>query len=530
MKNEFIIEKIYKMSSDNHFFFSKEMDFEKAFLKHNQDAKRVNGFDFPLIHIRTVDLHGCKETSDFIDAVKKAFFTPIEKVDDNTTIIKISQMLSEKSIKTNYIYLKNSSSLLKFNSKKTIKYLKTIVALSGVRLIVFGDEQLYSFFTKNQNYFTSQFIVHNIDGSEHKKYVPFLCEDRVQNNMVLLGGADAVVKSNKNRSFSGKVINVVPYATAYGDYASIDKKKGISFWKIKELEFCKRFSKEELIDVINREIIENEHASIQSVFVVCSDSARYEFHSGFENDGVCYCVEHHSKNFSSSAIHDVNSFVKNKMESIFSISILSGDTDSNYQDKSSDLSPLVSIPTPEKDILYSFLTMYYVDGLNVIYIEKESVTKHSLELDNMSPNELAERILSDVGYLSGSTIVFEDNCFIKKDSIDGFTYSKKIEKLYTITPAKKFEEYIQKHKNLVFSMEEGEYVLNSDIFNSMDDFSSFNAVEASFSDSAIEEINGRQLVPFSFVVLKDEVLTSNLEKVFSSMSVKSVKEDAPSKS
>jgi len=508
MKIEIIIERLYKYIGDNHFFFSKNNNFYNELCEHNEKVVNI-GLSYHQLHVRSIYLGDSKCTQDVLDALKKSILTSKQANEHNTeeSVLMMAETLSEPCIKTHFLLLNGLESFFSFNSSNALKILKNISAISGTRFIIFGNIKLYEYVQKNKSFFVAPFIRNNIDATSYKRHTPFLCNNHMPTNIELLGGADAIVERKRGKSNHGKTINVLPYSSPIGDYISIDKKSGISYWKTSDILFCKEYTKGELIETIKKELIESSESSKKSVFVTCSDGTKVEFYSGFVNDGSCFCSFKGKSSRLPAEVKDISAFVNREIDSVFSISILQDSTHINYQSSCREIAPLVRIPTPQEDILYHFIVLYHVDGVNVIYMEDETILKHDLDSENTTIDEVKERILSD---LSCGVIYFDGNTPIKENRLSGLIYKKKIERLHTISPVEKYESYIQEYQNICYDIESDEWAITHELKTLVADDILFERLAELLPSRTKDAINELPIIPFAFHIAEEKVKTKDI--------------------
>ena len=341
MQNKTIIDRIYKNSSINHFFFSENEGFLKAFWQHKECNDASEFFDIKTLNMRKVIIkEEFQNARDVINEMIKNIWTPIDTENINNSIMDIAKIFGERSVRTDYLYVKNINKIFSFEEeekKKTLSYLQIIASLSGIRFIFIGDISLYKNLKKHKSFF-SPFSFHGLGESKIKKYIKDGSGKKISNNSVaLLGSVKAIVKTKKIKELHNIIINVLPIDNILGQYVSLDGEKGILFWNIEDLLFMERFSSDELKNSIKT--LKDEDASI---YVVCEDNRRILISNGWEKEDKCYFEEFgnflEKDTLGSIAIKDENSFADN-IGKIFSITVLEGDTSSLHQNFLDEISP-----------------------------------------------------------------------------------------------------------------------------------------------------------------------------------------------
>ncbi len=517
MKNETIIDKLYKNSSVNHFFFSEDKNFSKNFWKHRESKEESEFFDIKTLHLREVIIKdGFQNANDVINEIIQNIWTPIDRENINNAIIDIAKTFGERIVRTDYLYVKNANKIFAFEEdekNKTLSYLQTIASLSGIRFIFIGDVSLYKNLKKHKNFF-SPFVHHGLGESNIKKYIKDSNNKKICDTSIpLLGGVRAVVKSKKIKSLYDEVIDVVPIDSVLGQYVSLDKEKGVLFWEIRELLFTKRFSSDELKNSIKT--LKDRDVNI---YVVCEDNKRIFISSGFGKEDRC-CYEEYATFLEKDilggiTIKDENTFAKN-IGGIFSVTLLKDDTSSKYQNFLNEISPLVRIETPKTDIFYQFTTLYRIVGTNAIYIDIEGVLNHDLGTKRKTTvEEIEDRILSD---LSDSIFtISEDNEMIIKNIGYGFVSRTKIDKLHIITPPEKSEDYIKQFTNL--EEIDGVYEKTQHFETMFCDDIEFVVMDNTKIDS-LRSIDGFEMIPFGYFMSTKEVETKDIIKTHTTMTI-----------
>lgn len=514
MQNETIIDKLYKNSSVNHFFFSEDKNFSKTFWKHREIKEESEFFDVSILYLRELIIKDrFQNANDVINGIIQNIWTPIDRENINNAIIDIAKTFGERIVRTDYLYVKNANKIFTFEEdekNKTLSYLQTIASLSGIRFIFIGDVSLYKNLKKHKNFF-SPFIHHGLGESNIKKYIKDSSNKKICDTSIpLLGGVRAVVKSKKIKSLCDEVIDVVPIDSVLGQYVSFDKEKGVLFWEIRELLFTERFSSDELKNSIKT--LKDRDADI---YVVCEDNKRIFISSGWEKEDRCYYKEYatflESDTLGGITIKDENTFAKN-IGGVFSVTLLKGDTSSKYQNFLDEISPLVRIETPKNDIFYQFTTLYKIVGTNAIYIDIEGALRHDLKIEGTTVEDIEERILSD---LSDSIFtISEDNEMVIKNIGHGFVSRTKIDKLHIITPPEKSEEYIKQFTNL--EEIDGVYEKTQHFETMFRDDIEFVAMDNTKIDS-LRSIDGFEMIPFGYFMSAKEVETKDIIKTHATM-------------
>jgi len=509
MQNRTIIDKIYKNSTTNHFFFSEDEGFFKAFLKHKRNKEESEFFDIKTLHMREIIVKEKIQTAnDIVGEILKCVWTSINSDDVNEAILEIAKIFGERCVRTDYLYVKNADRIFTFDDEekdKTLSYLQTIASLSGTRFIFIGDISLYKNLKKYKSFF-SPFSFHGLGASEIKKYIKDSgSKKRCETSIPLLGSIGAVVKTKKIKSLHDTIIEVLPVDNTLGQYVSLDKEIGILFWSIEELLFTKQFSSNELKSSI--EVLKDEDASI---YVVCDDNRRIFISGGWEKDDSFYFEEYatflDNDTFGGTTIKNENGFVDD-LGKIFSIAILKGDTSSRYQNLRDEISPLVCIKTPENDTFYQFITLYKIKNTNAIYLDIEGMLKHDLETEDIKPEEIEERILSDIK--NGTFAISKDNEMIMENTGHGFVSRSKIEKLHIITPPEKSEEYIKQFTNL--EKTNGKYEKTQHLETMFRDDIEFVVADNTAIDT-VKSMDGYEMIPFGYFVSAKDVKTKDIVK------------------
>jgi len=516
MNNRTIIDRIYKNSAINHFFFSKDEDFFKSFWKHKESKDESEFFDIKTLHMREVIIKDeFQNAGDVIDEIIKNIWTPIDTENVNKSILEIAKYFGERCIKTDYLYVKNANKIFTFDDEeknKTLSYLQTIASLSGIRFLFIGDISLYKNLKKHKNLF-SPFSFHGLGESKIKKYIKDSSgKKRCKNSIILLGGVKAIVKTKKMQALHDTIINVLPVDNTLGQYISLDEKKGILFWNIEELLFTKQFSSDELKSSIKT--LKDEDVSI---YVVCDDNRRIFISSGFKKDDNCHFEEF--GNFLENdilggiTIENENGFADN-LGKIFSITLLKGDTSSRYQNLRNEISPLVCIKTPKSDTLYQFVTLYNIVGTNAIYLDTEGILKHDLKVEGTTLAEIEERILCDIK--NSVFTISEDNEMIIKNTGNGFVSRTTIDKLHIITPSEKSEEYIEQFTNLEKS--NNGYEKTRHLETMFRDDINFVVADNSAIDT-VKSMDGYEMIPFGYFVSSKDVEMKDIVKIRTTMTI-----------
>ncbi len=516
MQNKTIIDRIYKNSSINHFFFSENEDFFKAFWKHKESKNESELFDIKTLHMREVIIKDeFQNTSDVIDEIVKNIWTPIDVKNINKGILEIAKIFGERCVRTDYLYIKNADKIFTFDNEEkdeTLSYLQTIASLSGIRFLFIGDVSLYKNLKKHKNFF-SPFSFHGLGDSKLKKYIKDSSGKKVcETSTVLLGSIDAVVKSKKIKSLHDTIIDVLPVDNKLGQYVSFDKKKGILFWNIEDLLFVERFSSDELKSSIKT--LKYEDANI---YVVTDDNRRIFISSGWEKEDKCYFKEYatflENDTLGGVTIENENIFADN-IKKIFSIAVLRGDTSSRYQNLRNEISPLVRIKRPKSDTLYQFVTLYKIKNTNAIYLDTEGILKHDLEIEGTKPEEIEERILGDIK--NSIFTISKDNEMIIKNTGHGFVSRTKIDKLHIITPPEKSEEYIKQFTNLEKSYDG--YEKTRHLETMFRDDIEFVVADNTATDT-VKSMDGYEMIPFGYFVSAKEVETKDIIKTHTTTTI-----------
>ncbi len=516
MNNQTIIDRTYKNSAINHFFFSKDEDFFKTFWKHKESKDKSEFFDIKTLHMREIIIKDrFQNASDVIDEIIKNIWTPIDAENINKGILEIANIFGERCVKTDYLYVKNANKIFTFEEEeknKTLSYLQTIASLSGIRFLFIGDVSLYKNLKKHKNFF-SPFSFHGLGGSEIKKYTKNHNDKKIcKNSTTLLGGVSAVVKTKKIKSLHDTVIEVLPVDNTLGQYVSLDKEKGILFWNIEELLFVKQFSSDEL-----KESMKTLKERDREIYVVCDDNRRIRISAGWKKDDNC-----HFEDFGNFLENDIlggitinneNSFADN-IGRIFSITILEGDTSSRYQNFRNEISPLICIETPKSDTLYQFVTLYKIKDTNAIYLDTESILKHDLGTEGTKLDEIEERILSDIK--NKVFAISKDNEMIMENTGNGFVSRTTIDKLHIITPSEKSEEYIEQFTNLKESY--GGYEKTRHLETIFRDDIRFVVADNTSMDD-LKTMDGYEMIPFGYFVSAKEVEMKDIIKTHTKMTI-----------